>query len=77
MSDKMSIDKEEHCQENSEESVASSPENGAEPTPAPQDAQPVKRKGGRKPVGEFLLNHEKSEGLTYANYFCMIARVTK
>ncbi|KAI0874335.1 hypothetical protein GGS24DRAFT_490050 [Hypoxylon argillaceum] len=46
----MSIDKEEHCQENSEESVASSPENGAEPTPAPQDAQPVKRKGGRKPI---------------------------
>ncbi|KAJ8120956.1 hypothetical protein ONZ43_g2474 [Nemania bipapillata] len=46
----MSIDKEEHCQENSEESVASSPENGTEPTPAPQDAQPVKRKGGRKPI---------------------------
>ncbi|KAI0481860.1 hypothetical protein F4859DRAFT_503558 [Xylaria cf. heliscus] len=50
MSDKMSIDKEEQCQEHSEESVASTPDNGAEPTPAPQDTQPVKRKGGRKPI---------------------------
>ncbi|KAI1175828.1 hypothetical protein F4777DRAFT_297858 [Nemania sp. FL0916] len=50
MPDAMSIDKEEQCQENSEESVASTPDNGGEPTPAPQDAQPVKRKGGRKPI---------------------------
>ncbi|KAI1187431.1 hypothetical protein F5B17DRAFT_320697 [Nemania serpens] len=50
MPDKMSIDKEEQCQENSEESMASTPDNGAEPTPAPQDTQPVKRKGGRKPI---------------------------
>ncbi|KAI0548088.1 hypothetical protein F4679DRAFT_596990 [Xylaria curta] len=46
----MSIDKEEQCQEHSDESVASTPDNGVEPTPAPQDAQPVKRKGGRKPI---------------------------
>ena len=52
MSDKMSIDKQEQHQEHSDESVASTPENGGEPTPAPQDTQPVKRKGGRKPVGE-------------------------
>ncbi|KAF2963342.1 hypothetical protein GQX73_g10228 [Xylaria multiplex] len=50
MSDKMSIDKQEHSQEHSEESAASTPDNGTEPTPAPQDAQPVKRKGGRKPI---------------------------
>ncbi|TGJ83396.1 hypothetical protein E0Z10_g5370 [Xylaria hypoxylon] len=50
MSDKMSIDKHEQSQEQSDESVASTPDNGGEPTPAPQDAQPVKRKGGRKPI---------------------------
>ncbi|KAI3336368.1 hypothetical protein HD806DRAFT_3448 [Xylariaceae sp. AK1471] len=50
MSDKMSIDKQDNSQEQSEESAASTPENGTEPTAAPQDAQPVKRKGGRKPI---------------------------
>ncbi|KAI0406670.1 hypothetical protein F4802DRAFT_90274 [Xylaria palmicola] len=50
MSDKMSIDKEEQCQDHSDMSAASTPDNAAEPTPAPQDAQPVKRKGGRKPI---------------------------
>ncbi|KAI0201431.1 hypothetical protein F4808DRAFT_126660 [Astrocystis sublimbata] len=52
MPDKMSIDKEDQCQEQqqSDESVVSTPDNGGEPTPAPQDAQPVKRKGGRKPI---------------------------
>ncbi|KAI0527751.1 hypothetical protein F5B22DRAFT_632357 [Xylaria bambusicola] len=46
----MSIDKQEQSQEHSDDSVASTPENGGEPTPAPQDTQPVKRKGGRKPI---------------------------
>ncbi|KAI0390174.1 hypothetical protein F5Y17DRAFT_472121 [Xylariaceae sp. FL0594] len=46
----MSIDKHEHSQEHSEESVASTPDHGAEPTATPQDTQPVKRKGGRKPI---------------------------
>ncbi|KAI1422842.1 hypothetical protein F5Y12DRAFT_799090 [Xylaria sp. FL1777] len=50
MSDKMSIDKQEQSQEHSDESVASTPDNGGEPTLAPQDTQPVKRKGGRKPI---------------------------
>ncbi|KAI1321275.1 hypothetical protein F5Y16DRAFT_413783 [Xylariaceae sp. FL0255] len=49
MSDKMSIDKKEHSREQSEDSVISTPENGPEPS-AQQDAQPVKRKGGRKPI---------------------------
>lgn len=62
MSDKMSIDKEEHCQEHSEESVASTPDNGPEPTPTPQDTQPVKRKGGRKPVRKFSSSDEAEEG---------------
>ncbi|KAJ3556113.1 hypothetical protein NPX13_g10208 [Xylaria arbuscula] len=46
----MSIDKQEQQQEHSDESVASTPDGGGEPTPAPQDTQPVKRKGGRKPI---------------------------
>jgi hypothetical protein len=47
----MSIDKLENSREHSEDSGASTPpENGTEPTAAPQDAQPVKRKGGRKPI---------------------------
>ncbi|KAI1828306.1 hypothetical protein F4861DRAFT_535268 [Xylaria intraflava] len=46
----MSIDKQEKSREVSEESVASTSDNGAEPTPAAPDAQPVKRKGGRKPI---------------------------
>ncbi|KAI2637553.1 hypothetical protein GGS21DRAFT_512056 [Xylaria nigripes] len=50
MSDKMSIDKQEQSREHSEESVASTSDNGAEPAPAAQDTQPVKRKGGRKPI---------------------------
>ncbi|KAI0480224.1 hypothetical protein GGR56DRAFT_625119 [Xylariaceae sp. FL0804] len=53
MSDNMSIDKKEPSQEHSEESQASSPVEGQEP-PAQQlgtqEAQPVKRKGGRKPI---------------------------
>lgn len=71
MSDKMSIDKEEQCQEHSDESLASTPDNGAEPTPAPQDAQPVKRKGGRKPVREFSSYHGVSEGPGHGGYFAM------
>ncbi|KAI1434355.1 hypothetical protein GGR50DRAFT_695153 [Xylaria sp. CBS 124048] len=46
----MSIDKQEKSREHSEESVASTSDNGAEPAPAAQDTQPVKRKGGRKPI---------------------------
>ncbi|KAI1337908.1 hypothetical protein F5Y15DRAFT_137899 [Xylariaceae sp. FL0016] len=52
MSDKMSIDKKEHSQEHSEESLVSSPDGGTE-APAhqeTQETQPVKRKGGRKPI---------------------------
>ncbi|CAJ2510207.1 Uu.00g061070.m01.CDS01 [Anthostomella pinea] len=45
----MSIDKQEHSQEHSEESVASSPENETGPS-VPPESQPVKRKGGRKPI---------------------------
>ncbi|KAI0145367.1 hypothetical protein GGR57DRAFT_301183 [Xylariaceae sp. FL1272] len=52
MSDKMSIDKKEESQERSEDSVASTPEtgNGPDPSTVQPDAQPVKRKGGRKPI---------------------------
>ncbi|KAI1261178.1 hypothetical protein F5Y18DRAFT_431484 [Xylariaceae sp. FL1019] len=48
----MSIDKKEESQERSEESVASTPDtgNGPDPSAAQQDTQPVKRKGGRKPI---------------------------
>jgi hypothetical protein len=56
MSDNMSIDKKEPDKDNSdEESDISSPENDAGPS-APQEAQPAKRKGGRKPVcASFIL----------------------
>ncbi|RWA09186.1 hypothetical protein EKO27_g5919 [Xylaria grammica] len=60
MSDRMSIDKQEQSQEHSEESVASTPDNGGEPTPAPPDAQPVKRKGGRKPLEDTIRVHESN-----------------
>lgn len=51
MSDKMSIDKKEPSKDNSEdESLASSPENEPGPSSAPQETQPAKRKGGRKPI---------------------------
>jgi hypothetical protein len=50
MSDNMSIDKKEPSKDNSDEdSEVSSPENEAGPS-APQETQPAKRKGGRKPV---------------------------
>jgi hypothetical protein len=50
MSDKMSIDKKDSCKEHSEEEPSdSSPENEAGAS-APQETQPAKRKGGRKPV---------------------------
>ncbi|KAI0007818.1 hypothetical protein F4779DRAFT_628878 [Xylariaceae sp. FL0662B] len=45
----MSIDKKEYSRDDSEESMQSSPEN--EPGPSlPPEAQPAKRKGGRKPI---------------------------
>ncbi|KAI1640982.1 hypothetical protein F4809DRAFT_637114 [Biscogniauxia mediterranea] len=47
--DKMSIDKKEHSKEDSEESLASTPDNENGPS-VPQENQPVKRKGGRKPI---------------------------
>ncbi|KAI0024617.1 hypothetical protein F4780DRAFT_545456 [Xylariomycetidae sp. FL0641] len=49
MSDKMSIDKKENSQEDQDESLVSSPENENGPS-VPQETQPVKRKGGRKPI---------------------------
>ena len=46
----MSIDKQEQSKDNTdEESPASTPDNEAGPS-APQETQPAKRKGGRKPV---------------------------
>lgn len=51
MSENMSIDKKEPTKDGSEESVPSSPENeAADRSSAPQESQPAKRKGGRKPV---------------------------
>lgn len=67
MADDMSIDKKESVKNGSEESMASSPEaehthkptagdtnpcaaQGANASAA-QETQPIKRKGGRKPVG--------------------------
>ena len=51
MSENMSIDKKEPTKDGSEESVPSSPENEtADRSSAPQENQPAKRKGGRKPV---------------------------
>ncbi|ORY69734.1 uncharacterized protein BCR38DRAFT_332604 [Pseudomassariella vexata] len=50
MSDKMSIDKKDPSKDKSDdESLESSPENEPGPT-APQENQPAKRKGGRKPI---------------------------
>lgn len=77
MSDKMSIDKEEQCQDHSEESVASTPDNGVEPTPAPQDAQPVKRKGGRKPVREIPSYDAENEGADHGKSFALAGHVTR
>jgi hypothetical protein len=73
MSDKMSIDKNENSQEHSDESAASTPDNGAEHTAALQDTQPVKRKGGRKPVSEFLY-HRKGErgGSKYCSLYVLL-----
>lgn len=51
MSDKMSIDQKEPSQENTPaESKASSPDHEHSPSAPSQEAQPAKRKGGRKPV---------------------------
>jgi hypothetical protein len=71
MSDKMSIDKQEHSQEHSEESVASTPDNGAEPMAAPQDTQPVKRKGGRKPVSHSHVAKRKRDSRVNAISPCV------
>ncbi|KAH7038198.1 uncharacterized protein B0I36DRAFT_346203 [Microdochium trichocladiopsis] len=50
MSDKMSIDKKDPTKDDSDDSSHSSPENDSTQA-APQESQPAKRKGGRKPVG--------------------------
>lgn len=49
MSDKMSIDKKDPTKDDSDDSGTSSPENDSAQA-APQESQPAKRKGGRKPV---------------------------
>lgn len=54
MSDNMSIDKKEPTKDGSEESIASSPENEPDRSSAPQENQPAKRKGGRKPVSQIV-----------------------
>ncbi|KAK7753508.1 hypothetical protein SLS62_004583 [Diatrype stigma] len=51
MSDSMSIDKKEPTRDGSEDgSIVSSPELEPDPSSAPQESQPAKRKGGRKPI---------------------------
>lgn len=57
MSDNMSIDQKDPSQEENTpvDSKASSPDH--EDSPAPPDAQPVKRKGGRKPVRRMPPQH--------------------
>ncbi|KXJ94770.1 hypothetical protein Micbo1qcDRAFT_46365 [Microdochium bolleyi] len=49
MSDKMSIDKKDPNKDDSDDSSNSSPENDSTMA-APQESQPAKRKGGRKPI---------------------------
>ncbi|KAJ1335092.1 AP-1-like transcription factor [Microdochium nivale] len=49
MSDKMSIDKKDPSKDDSDDSGTSSPENDSAQA-APQESQPAKRKGGRKPI---------------------------
>ncbi len=61
MADTMSIDKTDPIKEDSEDSMGSSPE-GEEAPPTnrnnnPQETQPPKRKGGRKPVRASFLVH--------------------
>jgi hypothetical protein len=66
MSDKMSIDQKEPSQENTPaESKASSPDHEHSPSAPSQEAQPAKRKGGRKPVSHgrplgFVLSRQCS-----------------
>lgn len=55
MSDNMSIDKKEPARDGSEDgSIVSSPEIEIDPSSAPQENQPAKRKGGRKPVSQVV-----------------------
>lgn len=73
MSDSMSIDKKEPTRDGSEDgSIVSSPELEPDPSSAPQESQPAKRKGGRKPVSQtvasariiiFVIAKSKKEAL--------------